>query len=617
MAGLNAFPLSDFEIVHIPFTDKPQNLLKNEPRGSNWPVVYLLSGQKNKEKRIYIGETSNVSNRLRQHKENPARKYISSVRIIFDNQYTKSAVLDIEQSLIRLFSADGTYLLDNRNSGQSAAHNYYQRELYQLKLPLIWERLRSLKLAEKSYEEITNSNLYTYSPFTALTEEQNEVCRQTLERFVECLETGKSASQVITGTAGTGKTIVAINLMKIVAEINNNKFNTVKDDSLELFGDDFDLTSTTFPGLKHRLRKYIEKNGPLKIGYIVHMASLRETLKKVFSESKKNGGLSGSMVIGPYDLFKNTNADTQFDLLVVDEAHRLPRYKNLMPGVYRRYQDICTELGLNPETASTLDWIIKKSKFQTLFYDANQSVRPGDMTPEQFERAVTENRTVFEPMKLTVQMRCAAGTNYIEFLSDLLSGNAQGIKSFKNFDLYVFDNVDDMVQSIRQLDGRKGMICRNIAGYAWDWKTKGMTPAEIAEAGIADIEIDGHEYIWNSAASGWILSDNAINEIGCVHTTQGFDLSYAGVIIGPEIDYIDGKICVDKNKVKDANTKRGAEENLHDFIINTYKVLLSRGIHGVFVYACNPGMQEYLKQHIKTFDEKAAQKILEKFNEEN
>ena len=298
--------------------------------------------------------------------------------------------------------------------------------------------------------------------------------------------------------------------------------------------------------------------------------------------------------------------------MIVDEAHRLPRYKNLLPTAYNRYRDISQALNLDYEKASTLDWIIKKSHFQMLFYDASQSVRPGDLTEEQFNFAVSSNPQKFEPLELTVQMRCAAGSSYINYIQELLTGTATEKKSFQKFDFYLFDDVEDMVQTIRRLDGKKGMICRNIAGYAWDWKTKGKTVDEINAQGLTDIEIESYRYVWNTTASGWILSKNAINEIGCVHTTQGFDLSYVGVIIGPEIDYIDGKICIDKNKVKDTNTKRGADENLHDFIINTYKVLLSRGIHGCFVYACNEGLRNYLKQFIETFDEVANRQLLDK-----
>jgi hypothetical protein len=83
MTALSASTLGDFDIVEIPFTDKPQSHLKDEPKGSNWPVVYILSGKKDKQKRLYVGETSNFKNRLKQHQDNPNRQYVSSVQIIF------------------------------------------------------------------------------------------------------------------------------------------------------------------------------------------------------------------------------------------------------------------------------------------------------------------------------------------------------------------------------------------------------------------------------------------------------------------------------------------------------------------------------------------------------
>lgn len=590
MTALNASSLNDFRIVSIPFTGNAMETLKSEPKSSNWPVVYLLNGKQGAQNKLYVGETSNFRTRLKQHKDNPARSYASSVRIIFDPHYTKSAVLDIEQSLIRLFSADGQFVLDNRNAGQSASHNYYQRELYQLKLPLIWDRLRSLRLAANSYETLTNSTLYTYSPFTNLTEEQHEACRKALENFVTSLETGQRGTQVITGTAGTGKTIVAINLMRIVAEVNAKPLDSVRSPDWD------DANDTSMAGLQHRLRRHIEQHGPLSIGYVVYMASLRKTIKQVFKHSQKSTALSPRMVLGPFDLFKKPFEQTVFDLLIVDETHRLPRYKNLLPGTYNRYQGICDALGLDYAATSTLDWIVRKSRFQVLFYDAAQSVRPSDVTPPQFARALdVDGNTVYDTLELTVQMRCAGGTNYIEHIGDILAGTADTVKRFADFDFRLFDNVDVMVKRIRHLDGVNGMICRTVAGYAWEWKTKGKTLEEIRRENLYDIAIGDYRYVWNTTAEGWILSPNAENEIGCVHTTQGFDLSYVGVVFGPEIDYVNGAIVVDGNRLKDSNTKRGADETLHDYIVNTYKVLLSRGIRGCYVYACNEGLRRYLR----------------------
>jgi DUF2075 family protein len=107
----------------------------------------------------------------------------------------------------------------------------------------------------------------------------------------------------------------------------------------------------------------------------------------------------------------------------------------------------------------------------------------------------------------------------------------------------MFDDVDEMVQDIRRKDAEYG-LCRTVAGYAWDWKTKGrIEPTNLKETeeciknGFWDIEIDGHKYIWNVHFDGWVGTSNSVNEIGCIHTIQGFDLNYAGVIIGNELKY--------------------------------------------------------------------------------
>ena len=122
-----------------------------------------------------------------------------------------------------------------------------------------------------------------------------------------------------------------------------------------------------------------------------------------------------------------------------------------------------------------------------------------------------------------------------------------------------------MVNNIKSKDKVYG-LCRNVAGDAWKWRTKGkklpmhITKKEIQqiqEDEIYDIEIEGYKYIWNSKAVGWINSENAINEIGCIHTVQGFDLNYAGIIIGNELKYDDvkHKLYVDRKNYYDIKGK--------------------------------------------------------------
>lgn len=157
----------------------------------NWPVVYLI----NDNNKIYIGETSNIKSRMKQHLENPDRKFLESINIIYDKTFNKSAILDIEQNLIRMFYADTRFDSNggilNKNNGQSAKHNYYQREKYLNKLEDIWKKLQQKKLANKSYNCIINSDIYKYSPFISLTNEQEDILCKIINNILDCLE-GKS-----------------------------------------------------------------------------------------------------------------------------------------------------------------------------------------------------------------------------------------------------------------------------------------------------------------------------------------------------------------------------------------------------------------------------------------
>ena len=115
---------TNIEIKECSFDNNGLNKL--ERKLINWPVVYII----NNDKEMYVGETSNIKNRMKQHLENKDRKHLKLINIIFDKQFNKSAILDIEQSLIRMFYADEKYKLQNINNGQSSKHNYYQREMY-------------------------------------------------------------------------------------------------------------------------------------------------------------------------------------------------------------------------------------------------------------------------------------------------------------------------------------------------------------------------------------------------------------------------------------------------------------------------------------------------------
>lgn len=572
--------MAKFYINQYDFNETGAKTVAKEKKGKDWPVVYLIHN----DSELYIGETQNAFNRFEQHLRNNDRKNLKTIDIIFDDEFNKSAILDIEQSLIQLCGADKKFKLQNLNGGQSEKHNYYQREKYINKLEQIWEELTKLGMTNLDISELRNSNLFKYSPYNTLTNEQNEVCKLIIYDMMEKLRQGIDATSIISGGAGTGKTIVLINM--IFKLINANKIDID-------FSDENDSLNENSRML-HDLKVFINEYGhELKIGYVVPMTSIRKTLKTVFKETQN--GLKASMVIAPFDIFK-----ADYDILFVDEAHRLAQYKNI--GFLGPFAKNAGKLGKNPSEVTQLDMIMARSKYRVLVYDQNQTVKGSDITQQQFEKALANSS--LSSFRLTTQMRCIGGELYTEYLDKLFACTIAVKEEIANYDFKIFADVNNMVEAIKKLDSKIG-LCRNAAGYAWEWISKGMKNyEEIIKAGKEDIRIGSYKYVWNMTNQEFILSENAVNEIGCIHTLQGYDLNYVGVILGYEIDYNPQtkQIEVDLSKFYDTNVKKDTSFlTVKKFIINSYKVIMSRGIKGCYVYACNPNMQKYLEQFIDQY----------------
>lgn len=566
-----------------------------EEKCSDWPVVYLIYGNLNKEPcPLYIGETSNFIGRVKQHLEDSQKRELYSfVKVVINNRYNKSAILDVEQTLIRLFKCDPRFDVKNKNLGQSSHHDYFQRFSYVEEMETLWTRLH---LSRQSFLEITSSDEYKFSPYTALTVEQRDVCFKAIDSILEALKNGERRVQLISGAAGTGKTIVATKILSLLLEANAEPMNLARDE------EDSDADESYCLKVQRKLLKFVHKRKrPIRLGYVVAMTSLRKTLQNVFKttlkEELKQVGLTATkIVIGTVEVAKATEP---FDLLIVDEAHRLPRYRNI--SWRGEYKNSSERLGLNPETASTLDWIMKQSRCQILFYDSAQTVRPADIPDEDFQKKIQPFISPnFLPLELTTQMRCKGGASFIEYLNQIFEGTAKK-KSFKDYDFRLYEHFSPMFEEIQSLssDPEGKGYSRVVAGFAWPWKAK-------KDSSVRDIEIEGKKYPWNTKQNGWITSPKASREIGCVHTTQGFDLAYVGVIIGPDLRYDKQKnrIVVDRKHVFDANMKNGiakdetGDEELRSFVLNSYKVLLTRGVRGCFVYVVDEAFREYLKQFI-------------------
>lgn len=548
---------------------------------NQWPLVYFIQ---NKVKKVaYVGESTNFSNRIKNHLANSKKaNAFNQISIIGSDKFNKSVTLDIESKLIQYISSEGTYELQNGNHGL-INHNYYQQDLYKNLFKDIWSKLIENKIVSKSLEEIENSELFKYSPYKSLNEDQYN----SVIEIIEALTEKKSSKIFIKGSAGTGKTILASYLIKLlgydVSDTNTDDFSENEIQEIKL------------------IRAYKNKYPKAEIGFVVAMSSLRKTLQNVF---RKVPELKSSMIISPSETFKK-----EYDLLIVDEAHRLRQYKNIgWMGVFKKNNQ---KLGLD-DTGTELDWIIANSKNQIFFYDSAQSVKPSDIPSSHFDKLLNESNSI--EIELKSQMRSNGGNDYISFVDDLLNIKLKN-KSFyspENYDIIVFDSMKDMYEQLSIKEKEHG-LCRLIAGYSWPWLSDPKKKPK-PNLNAIDISIDGVELQWNKTDKDWINSKNSFKEVGCIHTTQGYDLNYTGVIFGEEILFnkITNQIEIDKSKYFDKNGKKGLNdiERLKKYIINIYKTIMFRGIKGVYIYACDKNLREYFKKHINSFQTESKLRIL-------
>lgn len=547
----------DFIFDHTAF----EQIKEQVPTYYIFPSVYIIYCEKTKK--AYIGETTNILNRLSQHQKNSDKNQLKNIKIIFSHYFNKSSVLDIESKLIQNMLADKQYKLLNGNEGISN-HHYYQKNEYESTFKDIWKNLQFEKLVKHDLLDIQNSDLFKYSPYKSLSEDQYQAIREYL--FILNGATDKT-STFIQGSAGTGKTILAVYLVKLL-------LSDIDEEDLE---DNYEVSPLIELAQEVRTKLKKEKD-EIKIALVVPMTSLRKTLQNVF---KSIHGLSKSMVIGP-----NEVKNDYYDLLIVDEAHRLKRRKNITG--YAEFDKTNRHFGLD-ENGNELDWIIMSSNNQLFFYDEKQSIRPTDIEKEKFKAIKDTKNTIV----LKSQMRVQGGEDYIEFVDRLLTDSTD-LKPWQssNYELKLFTSMPEMIKELEDKEKEHG-LCRTISGYSWKWLS--------AKNDVPDATIDGVNLYWNRTSQDWINSAKQMTEMGCIHTTQGYDLNYSGIIFGTDITYNEEtqKIEIIKENYFDRNGKVGiTDEQLHDYIINIYKTIMYRGIKGTYVYCCDENLRKYFKNYI-------------------
>jgi DUF2075 family protein len=573
--------MTDFKIEKLPFDREIIGLWAREQnKNSNWPVVYTLNGANE----IYVGETSNAAMRFSSHLNSVSKQHLSDARVIFRDDFNKSACLDLESHLIRLFAADEKYTVLNGNAGITDS-DYFQRDKYRETFSDIFNALVNDGVLTRTIPDLVNSDLFKYSPFKALNTDQAIAIEGILEALISQIEAGVTSKTVIEGEPGTGKTIVAIYLMKLIRDIalfdENDPF-----DADNLFSDFFQS------GFK-------EVFAQLRIGLVIPQISLRKTVSKVFSRTP---GLDPGMVLDPFDV---GDSDEVYDLLIVDESHRLQQRAN-QPAAERniKYASINQKLFGNDDKSRTqLDWITNRSRHQIFLLDSAQSVKPADLQHKHIEPLIEESRKSHTLFKLNSQMRVSGGSDYIDFVGQMLNSDSAGApNNFGDYDLRFFDSFADMKRALESREEEFG-LSRLLAGFAWPWQSKGGKVD-------FDIEIEGIRLPWNRRNYDWVSSPTSSEEVGSIHTIQGYDLNFAGVIIGRDI-YFDKN----QNKIKFSREnyfdKKGKENNptlgitysdddLLKYVLSIYRVLLTRGIRGTYIYICDEALREHIRKHFPT-----------------
>jgi DUF2075 family protein/predicted GIY-YIG superfamily endonuclease len=555
------------------------NWATENTRRKNWPVVYTI----NNENEIYVGETTNAELRMKQHLVSPTKQHLKTVNVIVDDSFNKSVCLDLESHLIKYFHADEKYLVLNGNGGITDA-DYFDRETYRTAFDEIFKQLQESGQLTRSIPELVNSDLFKYSPFKALTTDQ----AISVEAILELLfnpEAGKAQktthSIVIQGDPGTGKTIVAVYLMKLLRDIARSGGDESLD-SDSLFSDFF----------QQGFREIAEN---MTIGLVIPQISLRKTLQKVFSRTP---GLDASMVMDPFEVGES---DKVFDLLIVDEAHRLQQ-RNNQPAAMRntQFREINEKLfGQDDIGLTQLDWLTNRSKRQIYLLDKAQSVKPADLPSSKIEELVRSAKAASSHLALTSQMRVSGGEDYIKYVGEVFNGTYKGVKkSFGDYQIKLFQSFKEMHDQLLQRDAEVG-LARLVAGFAWPWVTKN------GEA--FDFKIDGVELVWNRRNYDWINSKTSLEEVGSIHTVQGYDLNFAGVIIGPDLGF-DPKTQQLVFHRENYHDKKGKENNkvlrrtysddeLRDYVANIYRVLMTRGVKGTYLYVIDPDLRKYLNSY--------------------
>lgn len=350
---------------------------------------------------------------------------------------------------------------------------------------------------------------------------------------------------IIEGGPGTGKSVVAINLLV--------KFTN--------------LRKTTF---------YVTRNSAPRAVY-------QSLLSGDFTRSRITS------LFSPSGSFIDTEPNT-FHALIVDEAHRLSEKSGW----------------LDSKGENQVKELINAAKFTVFFIDENQRVTLKDIGRKtEIVKWANELGVTVHSLELASQFRCNGSNGYLAWLDNILQIKETANDIFDiDYDFQVIDNPGLIHEEIKEKN-KEDNKSRMLAGYCWKWISK-------KQSNLKDIAIGNYQATWNLSSQGqsWIIHPDSVSEVGCIHTSQGLELNYVGVIIGPDLIVRNGRIITDASKRASSDKSLQGYKKLFqddpkkaigaaDIIIkNTYRTLMTRGMKGCYIYCTDPETQEYFKEHL-------------------
>ncbi|WP_407567293.1 DUF2075 domain-containing protein [Limosilactobacillus fermentum] len=538
---------------------------------SRYPTVYVVNDKKKKKiYSVHVGETNNIAKRTAQHLHDDPKSRedwrelseskTAKMYVIGHQHFNKSMTLDIEnQLMLYLSSVENVKALYNRRSNDQ--DEYYPVNEVQDIFTQIWTQLHQ-KNSElfPAMDVLKDLAIFKASPFYKLTHEQLEAKNLIMERVNSSFDNDKEGQLImVTGEAGAGKTVLLSNLF-------------------------YDLVG------------YKKYGHPLN----VHIMVNHDEQVKVYKEISKKLGIDVNLVGKPTSFI---NKGEKADVILVDEAHLL-----------------WTQGKQSYQGTNQLEGLRKLGKVVVIIFDQHQVLRSQQIVEAaQLQRMVGEALKSDNLIELKNQLRIDANESTIQWVRDLVDHQKVGkLQPDSKYEIKVFDSPKDLENAI-QIKNRSDLdshyangISRLVATFDWTFST-GSKPSDGSPTW--DVKIGDWRMPWNNQLKtkqkrsvsyrnlSWAERSETINEVGSTYTIQGFDLNYAGVIIGPSVRYRDGMIVFDPkaHANKDANQKRtlqsGEKRSFAEKLIrNELNVLLTRGVHGLYIYAVDPELREALKK---------------------